>query len=206
MDLSPRRVLRALYRRLVLAPRGAGHPVSAEAMDREFASGGWDHLESADELLRTRLLVDLITARSQRPDVLDVGCGTGILAAALPPGKRGAYLGIDISEEGLQRARARGLPDAGFERGNLEGWAGSGMFDAIVFNESLGYAADPGRALEGFARSLRPAGRFYVSIFRYGNSEAIWRRIAGVARIEHSETVVSGGKTWDVRVLCPGNP
>ena len=58
--------------------------------------------------------------------VLDLGCGGGVLAAALAArGQRGAYLGIDTSEALLARARSRPLPTPfGFQRLELieAGW------------------------------------------------------------------------------------
>jgi SAM-dependent methyltransferase len=200
------KVVRHLRRRFIDAPRGLGHPVPADTFDRDYAAGRWDLLFSQAELPRNEALAELILTANPRPVVLDVGCGSGRLAQLLAARAPVRYQGIDLSAEGLRRARQLALAGCEFAVGDFETWrpSTSATFDAIVFNESIGYARDPRATLEAFASHLTPAGRVFVSYFRSGNYVALWRRVfTRFASV--SERLISNptGQAWDIRVLRP---
>lgn len=184
---------------------GLGRPVPVAALDHEYASGAWDHFFSAREAARHDALVALIRAARPRPRLLDLGCGSGRLASLLDPAALDDYLGVDVSEEGLARARALRLraPLDRFERRDFETWAPeAGRFDVITFNECLGYAADPLKTARRFASALPQGGALFVSHFRAENHAAFWRRLARGFSFS-DETTVSNeqGQTWDLRRL-----
>lgn len=206
---SPLRLLARVWRRLhfVLHGRraGLGQPVPVEALDREYATGHWDHFFGPDERTRHDALVGLILTANPRPRLLDLGCGSGRLASLLPADALAGYLGVDVSAEGLRRARALALPPPRdrFEQHDFEAWTPArGAYDVITFNECLGYAPDPRRTARRFAAALAPGGAVIVSHFRSGNHEAFWRRL-GRDFAFASERVATNakGQTWDLRVL-----
>jgi trans-aconitate methyltransferase len=92
-------------------------------------------------------------------DVLDVGCGTGHLAARLRERTRGAVVGIDPSPEMVAVARARALPGVRFDVRAAEELEAVAAFDAVTCNSALQWFRDPGEALRRMARALRPGGR-----------------------------------------------
>ncbi|HMB78339.1 MAG TPA: methyltransferase domain-containing protein [Kiloniellaceae bacterium] len=99
--------------------------------------------------------------------VLDVGCGTGLLAYDMGQlvGKAGEVLGIDLSEDMLRHAQGRcdGLPQVRFAQGNCTALAASdGYFDAVVCTQVLLYVADLETALAEFRRVMKPGGRLVV--------------------------------------------
>jgi SAM-dependent methyltransferase len=193
-----------LLQKFVRDPAGYGRPVPAAAFDREYQSGSWDHFNSFAELPRTLILAGAIHhCFPSAPAVLDIGCGNGRLAQALAHYPFGRYLGVDLSPEAVTRARALALPRMEFIEGDFETWRPAGTFDAIVFNESIGYARDPAATFAAFAPHLKPAGNFFVSLFQSGNSTAQWRRIDRACTTRETVTVDAGRKTWDVRVLQP---
>lgn len=203
-----RRGFRWLRRRLLDAPRGLGHPVPAAAFDREYESGHWALLFGEAELPRNRMLVELIAEIASRPAVLDIGCGSGRLAQLLAPSQPSRYLGLDLSSAGLRRARTLELSGCEFIEGDFETWRpGSGdLFDAIVFNESIGYARDPRATLLAFAPHLRPGGRFVISYFQSGNHAALWGRIVRRFTVTRATSVQGkDGQVWDLRVLTPND-
>jgi SAM-dependent methyltransferase len=113
----------------------------------------------------------------QRPPgrLLDVGCGTGDLAAVFM--RHGWQVsGIEPSEQAARFAREAGvdavngtLADAPWE---------DGYFDAIVFNHSLEHIDKPAEALADAARLLRPGGLLAVAVPNFGS----WhRRLFGSA-------------------------
>lgn len=200
------KIFRHARRRLIDGPRGLGHPVPAAAFDREYASGHWDLLFSPGELPRNAALVARCLAVAAHPAVLDIGCGSGRLAQLLTPHGLKRYLGLDLSTEGLARARALGLAGCEFTVGDFETWRppSGETFDVIVFNESIGYARDPGATVAAFAPFVRPGGVLLISYFRSGNYAAIWRRLAACFPTLHAETVSTDpDHVWDIRVLAP---
>jgi SAM-dependent methyltransferase len=140
-----------------------------------------------------------------QPAILDLGAGSGRLAVALQPYAPGRYLGVDLSPEAVARARGLNLPGAEFTPGDFETWRPAETFDAIVFNESIGYARDPAATFQAFAAHLKPEGRFFVSLYESGSSAAQWRRIERACAVVEATSVRdrTGEKTWDIKVLAP---
>jgi trans-aconitate methyltransferase len=191
----------ALYK-WVREPRGGGKPVPESALDDEYRSGRWDHFFSTDEQPRYDALLALIYAAHNRPRLLDIGCGSGRLAALLDPRRIESYLGVDLSMEGLARAKSLSLPHAKFEAGNFETWRPRENADLIVFNETIGYARDPLKVAREFSQFVSPAGALVVSYFRDGNYRALWERLAREFAFEIERVAENGKKqTWDLKLL-----
>ena len=97
--------------------------------------------------------------------VLDVGCGTGVLAGAASGrvGASGRVVGIDPNEPMLTVARRRPEP--------VEWWSASAeaipfagsTFDRVVSQFALMYFADRARGLAEMARVTAPGGRVAVA-------------------------------------------
>lgn len=199
------KILRHLRRRFLDAPRGFGHPVPAAAFDAEFRSGHWQLLDSPDEDSRYAAIATLVRSRHPRPRLLDAGCGTARLVRSFSPGELACYDGVDLSSEALQRARALVPAGSRLEQGDLETWTPSARYDVIVINEVIGYFHDPAVTLARLAAHLQPGGVFVVSLYRWGNALAIWRRLAPRFPTLQATTVANtdGQKTWDIRSLAP---
>jgi SAM-dependent methyltransferase len=198
------RVIRGLKRRFIDAPRGLGRQIDKDVLDKEYASGNWDHFFSFDELPRQLVLGGAIRHYHPRGSVLDLGCGSGRLAEICQTYGFTRYLGADISSEGIAKARALGLPGVEFIEADFETWGPKEKFDAISFNECIGYALDPGATLAAFLPSLTPGGHFFISHHRHGSNAAQWKRLEAVARPVASTSVVGAkGNIWDIKVLEP---
>ncbi|WP_239134016.1 class I SAM-dependent methyltransferase [Rugosimonospora africana] len=103
-------------------------------------------------------LVARIVAGSPGPDVLDVGCGTGIAARQFQAGGC-AVLGVEPDARMADFARARGLR---VEVGTFEAWEPAGrMFDAVTAAQSWHWVDPVGGAAKA-AQVLRPAGRLAI--------------------------------------------
>jgi SAM-dependent methyltransferase len=96
--------------------------------------------------------------------VLDLGSGAGdvaILAARLV-GPAGSVLGIDRSEDAVerasQRAAAEGLSWCRFSVADVQTFETDQRFDAVVGRLVLMYFGDPARTLRGLVRHLKPDG------------------------------------------------
>lgn len=123
--------------------------------------------------------------------VLDVGCGTGELA---PPLLRlfpdATYLGVDLVEPHLERARARcrELGDrARFQRDDAMRLSfADAQFDLTVSRHVLQALPDAFTALREMVRVLKPGGRLHLLAEDYGmlwchptelDSDGFWQRI-----------------------------
>ncbi len=193
-----------LLRKFVRDPAGYGRPVPTAALDAEYAEGRWDHFFSFDELPRNLVIAGIVHQLFPQPAVLDIGCGSGRLASIFQVYPFRRYVGVDVSREGLAKARALGLPRVEWIEANYETWRPAETFDAIIFNECIGYAQDPAATLAAFARHLAPEGKFILSHYRFGSYAAQWRRIGTVCETVHATAVTSAqGQTWDIRILRP---
>jgi len=101
--------------------------------------------------------------------VVDVGCGAGIdsLIAARMVGPTGQVVGVDMTPEMLDRARASaasgGFTNASFHNGLAESlpvpdeWA-----DVVISNGVLNLFPDKFGGLQEMARVLKPGGRLQI--------------------------------------------
>ncbi len=96
--------------------------------------------------------------------IVDVGCGTGILAGRLAR-EVGAELvcGCDLSMGMLHRAAARG-PGPWVCADGLRLPLGSGSVDAVVCTEAFHWLPDPGAALTEFRRIVRRGGLLVIGV------------------------------------------
>jgi arsenite methyltransferase len=102
--------------------------------------------------------------------VLDLGSGAGadVLISARSVGPTGRAIGLDMTDEMLDLARANaveaGVDNAEFVKGYLEEIPlPDASVDAVISNCVINLAADKARVLQEAARVLRPGGRFAVS-------------------------------------------
>lgn len=95
--------------------------------------------------------------------VLEIGCGTGDLLAAVRP-TRG--LGIDLSPRMVEIARDR-YPDLEFRVEDFETLETADPFDYVVLSNVLGYADDVQRAIGRLHRVCRPDTRIIVTYINY---------------------------------------
>ena len=92
--------------------------------------------------------------------LLDVGCGTGLLAqAALAVvGERGSVTAIDPSRAMIERARHRGISTLRLAVAERLPFADR-SFDTITMGYALRHVSDVDRAFAEFHRVLRPGGQ-----------------------------------------------
>jgi SAM-dependent methyltransferase len=107
--------------------------------------------------------------------VLDLGCGTGTLAAALA--ERGAKVwGVDPSEEMLAEARRAGRmgPGLAFKLGAAEALPFKDAWFERAVSRLVLHLVDRPAAFRELARVLAPGGRLVVATFDPARFEGYW--------------------------------
>jgi SAM-dependent methyltransferase len=140
-------------------PESAGQSLQSEEF-RQVATGFGANADQYDRARPgyPRALVDRITTTSPGPRVLDVGCGTGIVAR-LFQAAGAQVLGIDPDKRMADQARQRGLE---VEVARIEDWDPAGRrFDAVVAGQAWHWV-DPAAGARRAAQALRPGGRLAV--------------------------------------------
>jgi arsenite methyltransferase len=102
--------------------------------------------------------------------VLDLGSGAGadVLISARRVGPTGKAIGLDMTDEMLELARANaaeaGLTNVEFVKGYLEDMPlPDASVDVVISNCVINLTGDKRRAIAEAARVLRPGGRFAIS-------------------------------------------
>jgi SAM-dependent methyltransferase len=109
---------------------------------------------------------------SANGSILDIGCGSGNTATEMAEASYRSYLGVDISEAALAKARKRsaacGRQDKNhFECGDFLTYVPSGQYDVILFRESM-YHVPLGKVkatLDRYSVYLKDGGVFVIRLF-----------------------------------------
>jgi 2-polyprenyl-6-hydroxyphenyl methylase/3-demethylubiquinone-9 3-methyltransferase len=110
--------------------------------------------------------IDAIAPLNGR-NVLDIGCGGGILAEAMA--RRGARVkGIDLSEKALKVAQLHRLESrvaVDYEAVSAEDLAEreTGTYDVVTCMELIEHVPDPGSLVRACSRLARPGGQVFFS-------------------------------------------
>ena len=110
-----------------------------------------------------------VAARMTLPgaQVLDVGCGAGLLSEALA-GEGAQVVALDLAPELIKVARLHGLESGvavDYRLQSAESLAQEmpERFDAVTCMEMLEHVPDPGAIIQACARLLKPGGKLFVS-------------------------------------------
>jgi trans-aconitate methyltransferase len=119
---------------------------------------------------RGRGVVELLAPQAGER-ILDIGCGTGQLTAAIA--SAGAkVVGIDSSPDMIAQARAN-FPELHFEQADVRAIAYREEFDAVFSNAVLHWVKEADDAAAAMSRALKPGGRLVVEFGGHGNTEAL---------------------------------
>ena len=170
-------------------------------LQRRVQRYGWDLAAADYEALwqsqlrpaQTELLA--MAALRSGEQVLDVACGTGLVAfaAAEAVGAQGQVLGVDLSgqmvDAARRRAEERRLSNVGFQRMDAETLAlPDASVDVALCALGLMYLPDPERAVAEMRRVLRPGGRLVAAVWGE-RSRCAWSALFAIVDAEVASEV-----------------
>lgn len=136
--------------------------------DREFATTKWDFIDHTEG----DCVYENLEKYARNGSILDLGCGPGNTANELVPAAYQHYVGVDISEEALAKARRRTVQTGResknvFVQGDFVMYTPMEKFDVILFRESM-YHVPMGKikyTLDRLSRYLKEDGVFIVRMY-----------------------------------------
>jgi predicted TPR repeat methyltransferase len=131
----------------------------AETFDRDLV----DKLNYQSPRLLAQLIAKTVPADA-RLDILDIGCGTGLMGEGLRSLKR-TLTGVDLSPNMLEQARRRGIYDRLIES-DIAAFLDmqTDQFDLTVSTDVFIYIGDLAGIFAGVRRALRRDGLFCFSV------------------------------------------
>lgn len=152
------------------------------------------------------LEVDFALRYGRGGDVLEVGCGTGLILQRLAPSCRSAR-GVDLSPGMLDKARERGLDVQVGSATELP--FPDDSFDMVCSFKVLAHVPDIRRALQEMVRVTKPGGHALAEFYNPASLRAVVKRVgpAGAISDARKEDAVYTrfDAPWRVPQLLPGN-
>lgn len=134
--------------------------------ERYWSAVGSGYVGGTDPALQT-LFPELVSATTR---CLDVGCGDGLAAGRYLSEHAGSYVGVDVSQTAVGKARENGLDARVIDDAAALPFPGD-SFDLVLCIEVLEHLFEPAQAVREIARVLRPGGQ---ALFQVPNV-AHWR-------------------------------
>ncbi|MFD1694805.1 class I SAM-dependent methyltransferase [Roseibium aestuarii] len=189
---------------------------TAEGWDEEYEAGRWAFLRSLPESGRYGIIGMWLNLTGSNAEVLDIGCGEGLLYERLAPMGLTKYVGMDLAPAALEIANVDPAI-ASLRAGDMhtfEPQAGE-TFSAIVFNEVLHFAEDPAAVVARYVPFLKKDGVIALSMYSPKRPESgankliarLWEATDDTAKWEVLDDYRLGsdkkGVTWRLRLVKP---
>lgn len=160
----------------------------------DFSTGYERERHRGYHALLDELEFDVVEPLVRGREVLEVGCGTGLILEKLARIARRAE-GVDLSPGMLEHARRRGLTVK--EGSATELPYPDGSFDVAVSFKVLAHVPDIERALSEMARVVRPGGHIIAELYNPWSVRYLAKRLAGPQPISDGRTEADVFTRWD---------
>ena len=160
----------------------------------DFSTGYERERHQGYHALLDELELGLVEPLVRGRDVLEVGCGTGLILEKLASFSNRAE-GVDLSPGMLALARERGLTVR--EGSATELPFEDNSFDVVVSFKVLAHVPEIERALSEMARVCRPGGHIVAELYNPWSLRYLSKRIAGPQPISDGRTEADVYTRWD---------
>ncbi|QED29713.1 methyltransferase domain-containing protein [Microvenator marinus] len=174
--------------------KDSGMPMDNETYYDEFAE--WYEKERHDgyHAFIDRLETNLILPHAAEKDVLEVGCGTGLILQRVAAVARRA-VGMDLSAGMLEHAEKRGLEVVKADATDLP--FDDESFDLVYSFKVLAHVKDIDKSLAEMARVTRPGGRLILEFYNRLSLRYLAKRLAGPGKISQNTDEGAVFTRWD---------
>lgn len=165
--------VKEMYRSVALNPKGEFHFEMGRDLAEKlgYSSADLDQIptEAIDSFAGVGHHLDLAAIRpGERVIDLGSGSGTDSFVAALKVGDTGSVVGIDMTDEQIEKAerlRSRdGFTRVSYRKGRIEALpVETESFDVVISNGVINLSAEKERVFKEAARALRAGGRLAIS-------------------------------------------
>lgn len=172
---------------------------NTEVWNQGYSVNEHDHYESLSDRPRYGAIIAYVCGLPGKLDILDVGCGTGVLRGRIADERIASFMGVDTAAKAIERARERGFARSSFE---VSGLPDRGAFDAIICNEMLYLVEDQEAFLDQLRGLLKPGGYFVTSNTRFHGDFVMRRRIEERFRKLDETILINPDRKRKWRVGC----
>ncbi|MEC9442412.1 MAG: class I SAM-dependent methyltransferase [Myxococcota bacterium] len=138
---------------------------------------------------------DLLREYARGADVLEVGCGTGLILEKAAEVASSAH-GVDISDGMLEQARARGLTVQQADAAEALPFEDE-SFDLVYSFKVLAHIEDIDAALQEMARVTRRGGYLLLEFYNPWSLRYLAKRVGGPQRISKKTRESAVYTRWD---------
>ena len=173
-----------------------GPALKRSLWNREFQQGRWDFIEDT----KGDVLYPFLEKYCRQGNLLDLGCGTGNTGCELDAVAYNKYVGVDISDVALEKARQRS-EGAGrskkneYVRADIALYEPKEKFQVVLFRESIYYIPRPRiiSVLRRYGNSLEPGGVIIVRTHNESEAQAIESLLEVIPGAIEEKKSFSGG-------------
>ena len=151
----------------------------------KYFQGKWKFMET--ENIRYESIYKLINVKDTKYAILDLGCGYGTLLNYFKKEDYSNYLGVDLSNYVISKAKKRNYLKSDFLSYNIQKFTPQTKFDVIIFNEVIYYLDNPLKELVRYSNYLNEGGFIIISIF--GVREDLIEQFKGKLNLESHVTI-----------------
>jgi SAM-dependent methyltransferase len=174
--------------------------------NERYRSGQYNELEDKLYGPLRHAIANLVPMKTS---VLDAGCGTGRLMEILRDNRLCTCTGVDISDNSITMARARGFTTFRCRLPKLPNELKGKKFDACTIVETLEHLGHPRKVVKKLSKLINNGGHLIVAVpdecmkpeefdehMHSFDRQVLYNLLKGIFHVEETVTVKSGGENY----------
>ena len=166
-----------------------------EVLEGELYNQKWNYLKSLSELGHYSIINGYISFFKFK-NILDVGCGEGVLFSKINPELYDKYVGIDVSKTAIKNFQKIKNKKTELITLDLIKYNSNKKFDLIIFCESLYYTKEPLKVLNNYSKFLSGNGKIIISAHKQEGLNFDWEIIRANFKLLDSSSLKNNDLYW----------